>query len=114
PMILAALVLARRHPRIATAVATAGAWIKIAPGAVVVAIAATRRDARDLLRAVVVPGAIVSAVVVGVALAGGAGARALSVFGEQGARTLQAESVAGTWFSVARLWDPAVTIEYND
>ncbi len=114
PMILAALVLARRHPRIATAVATAGAWIKIAPGAVVVAIAATRRDARDLLRAVVVPGAIVSAVVVGVALAGGAGTRALSVFGEQGARTLQAESVAGTWFSVARLWDPAVTIEYND
>src|SRR5690606_11783841 len=85
PMILAALVLARRHPRIATAVATAGAWIKIAPGAVVVAIAATRRDARDLLRAVVVPGAIVSAVVVGVALAGGAGTRALSVFGEQGA-----------------------------
>ncbi|PRZ08352.1 uncharacterized protein DUF2029 [Isoptericola sp. CG 20/1183] len=114
PMILVALVLARRHPRVATAVATAGAWIKIAPGAVVVALAATRRDLRDLLRAVVVPGAIVSAVVVGLALIGGAGTRALSVFGEQGARTLQAESVAGTWFSVARLWDPAVTIAYND
>nr|WP_277210998.1 glycosyltransferase 87 family protein [Isoptericola croceus] len=114
PMILAALVLARRHPRIATAVATAGAWIKIAPGAVVVAIAATRRSWRDLSRAVVVPGAIVSAVVVGLALAGGAGTRALSVFGEQGARTLQAESVAGSWFSVARWWDPGVAIDYNN
>jgi hypothetical protein len=114
PMILVALVLARRHPRIAVAVATAGAWIKIAPGAVVVALAATRRDLRDLVRVVVVPGAIVSVVVVGLALLGGAGSRALSVFGQQGARTLQAESVAGTWFSVARFWSPDVTIDYND
>ncbi|WP_418275762.1 glycosyltransferase 87 family protein [Isoptericola jiangsuensis] len=114
PLILVALVLALRHPRVATAIATAGAWIKIAPGAVVVAIAATRRDLRDLLRAVVVPGAIVSVVVVGLALAGGAGTRALSVFGQQSARTLQAESVAGTWFSMSRWWDPSVTIEYND
>jgi len=114
PMILVALVLARRHPRIAVAVATAGAWIKIAPGAVVVAIAATRRSLRDLLRAVVVPGAVVSAVVVGLALLGGAGTRALSVFGQQGSRTLQAESVLATWFSVARWWDPGIRIEYND
>jgi hypothetical protein len=114
PMILVALVLARRHPRIAVAVATAGAWIKIAPGAVVVALAATRRNLGDLVRTVVVPGAIVSVVVVGLALLGGAGTRALSVFGQQGARTLQAESVAGTWFSVARWWDPTITIEYND
>ncbi|WP_171783322.1 glycosyltransferase 87 family protein [Isoptericola halotolerans] len=114
PLILVALVLARRHPCLAVAVATVGAWVKIAPGAVVVAIAATRRDLHDLLRAVVAPGAIVSAVVVGLALVGGAGTRALSVFGEQGSRTLQAESVAGTWFSVARLWDPGVAIEYND
>ncbi|WP_278235531.1 glycosyltransferase 87 family protein [Isoptericola sp. AK164] len=114
PMILVALVVARRHPRVAVAVATAGAWVKIAPGAVVVAIAATRRSLRDLLRTVVVPGAAVSAVVVGLALAGGAGVRALSVFGEQGSRTLQVESVAATWFSVARWWDPGVRIEYND
>lgn len=114
PMLLVALALARRHPRLAVAVATAGAWVKIAPGAVVVAIAATRRGLRDLLHTVVVPGAIVSAVVVGLALAGGAGTRALSVFGEQGDRTLQAESVAGTWFSVARLWDSSIAIDYND
>ncbi|MGW8565030.1 glycosyltransferase 87 family protein [Isoptericola sp. NPDC055881] len=114
PLILIALVIASRRPALAAAVATAGAWIKIAPGAVVVALAATRARWRDLWRQVVVPGAAVSAVVVGLALAGGAGQRAFSVFGQQEARTLQAESVFATWFSVARLWDPSVTIEYND
>ncbi|MFE6971403.1 glycosyltransferase family 87 protein [Isoptericola sp. NPDC057653] len=114
PLILVALVVASRRPALATAVATAGAWIKIAPGAVVVALAATRARWRDLLRHVVVPGAAVSVVVVGLALAGGAGERAFSVFGQQEARTLQAESVFATWFSVARLWDPTVRIDYND
>jgi hypothetical protein len=114
PLILVALVVAGRRPALAAAVATAGAWIKIAPGAVVVALAATRRHTRDLWRTVVVPGAAVSVVVVGLALAGGAGTRALSVFGQQDARRLQVESVAATGFSVARLWDPRVTVEYND
>ena len=114
PLILVSLVVAGRRPALTTAVATAGAWIKIAPGAVVVALAATRARWRDLLRHVVVPGAVVSVVVVGLALAGGAGERAFSVFGQQEARTLQAESVSATWFSVARLWDPSVRIEYND
>ena len=114
PFILVALVVASRRPALATAIATAGAWIKIAPGAVVVALAATRRRLRDLVRDVIVPGAAVSAVVVGLALLGGAGTRALSVFGQQEARTLQAESVAATWFSVLRLGDPRVRIEYND
>lgn len=114
PMILVALVLAARRPALATTIATVGAWIKIAPGAVVVALAATRRTTRDLWRTVLLPGAAVSVVAVGLALTGGAGDRALSVFGEQGDRTLQAESVAATWFSVARLWDPSVQIDYND
>ncbi|GAB2460516.1 glycosyltransferase 87 family protein [Xylanimonas ulmi] len=114
PLILIALLLAARRPAVAAAVATLGAWIKIAPGAVVVALAATAHGVRRLVRDVVVPGAVVSAVVVGLALAGGAGARAWSVFGEQEARTLQAESVAATAFSVARLWNPDVRIEYND
>ena len=113
PLILLALLEARRRPAVATAIATLGAWIKIAPGAVVVALAATQRTVRGFLRDVVVPGAVVSVVVVGLALVGGAGERAWSVFGEQQARTLQAESVAATWFSVARFWDPSATIEYN-
>lgn len=114
PLILVALVVAPKRPALATAIATAGAWIKIAPGAIVVALAATRRRLQDLVRDVIVPGAVVSAVVVGLALLGGAGTRALSVFGQQEARTLQAESVAATWFSVLRLVDPTVLIDYND
>ena len=113
PLILLALLEARRRPALAVAIATFGAWVKIAPGAVVVALAATRRAARGLVRDVVLPGALVSIGVVGLALLGGAGERAWSVFGEQQARTLQAESGAATWFSVARLWDPSVAIEYN-
>ncbi|AEG45452.1 hypothetical protein Isova_2757 [Isoptericola variabilis 225] len=114
PLILVALVVATTRPRLAVAVATVGAWIKIAPGAVVVALAATRRSVRELVDHVVVPGAVVSAAVVGLALLGGAGTRALSVFGQQDSRTLQAESVAATWFSVLRLADPTVRIDYND
>lgn len=113
PLVLLALLEARRRPAVATAVATLGAWIKIAPAAVVVALGATQRTVRGFLRDVVLPGALVSMTVVGLALLGGAGERAWSVFGEQRARTLQAESVAATWFSVARLWDPSVEIEYN-
>ena len=114
PLILISLAVAARRPTFATAVATAGAWIKIAPGAVVVALAATRARWRDIVRQVVLPGAVVSVVVVGLALAAGAGQRAFSVFGQQEARTLQAESVFATWFNVARLWDPSVRIDYND
>jgi hypothetical protein len=114
PLILMALLAARRHPAGAAALATFGAWVKIAPAAVVVALAATTRTAGAFLRRVVVPGAIASAAVIGLALAGGAGARAWGVFGEQSSRTLQAESVAATWFSVARLWDPSIRIERND
>lgn len=113
PMILVALLLAHRRPAVAAALATFGAWIKIAPGAVVVALAATSLSVRRLLRQVVLPGAIVSVVVVGLALVGGAGSRAWSVFGEQSDRTLQAESVFATWFSVARFWDPNIKIEFN-
>lgn len=110
PLILVAVVLASRRPAVATAVATFGAWVKIAPAAVVVSLfTTTRRPWRD----VVLPGAVVSAVVVGLALLGGSGTRVLGVFGEQGDRGLQAESVAGTWFSLARLWDPTQAVEYS-
>lgn len=114
PMIVMALLLAHQNPTVATVVATFGAWIKIAPGAVVVALAAGSRSVRDLLRTVALPGAVVSVVVVGLALAGGAGERAWSVFGEQSDRTLQAESVAATWFSVSRLWDSSLQFVYNN
>lgn len=113
PMMLVALVLARRNPTLAVALATFGAWIKIAPGAIVAVLAASSRRLSDFALKVVAPGTVVSAIIIGLALAGGARSRALSVFGEQTGRTLQAESVAATWFSVARLWNDGVRIEFN-
>jgi len=119
PIALIALVEARRRPALAVAIATFGAWIKIAPGAVVLALAASASWLRDFCQSkstadrerslgaltmrVLFPGVAVSVAVVGLAVLGGAGGRALSVFGEQQGRSLQAESVAATSFSLARL-----------
>ncbi|WP_423462953.1 hypothetical protein ACO229_23390 [Promicromonospora sp. MS192] len=114
PIILVALLVAVRRPALAMTLATVGAWIKIAPGAVALALAATTSNLKDLLRNVVLPGAAVTAVVVGVAVAGGGQDNVLDVFGEQGDRQLQVESVAATPFTVARLWDSSIQVEYDD
>jgi hypothetical protein len=117
PLILIALLVAAQRPAVATAVATFGAWVKIAPAAIVVALGAVAVGARRwrmLASAVLAPGALVSVAIIGSALIGGAGSRAWSVFGEQSSRTLQVESVTATWFSVARAWDPSITVAYND
>jgi len=114
PIILVSLLVAMRRPALAMALATVGAWIKIAPGAVALALAATASDAKGLLRNVVLPGIAVCAVVVGIAVAGGAQNNVLDVFGEQGDRQLQVEAVAATPFTVARLWDPSIQVEYDD
>lgn len=114
PIILVALLVAAQRPALAMALATVGAWIKIAPGAVALALAATASSAKGFLRNVVLPGAAVCAVVVTIAFAGGGQGNVLDVFGEQGERQLQVESVAATPFTVARLWDPSIQVEYDD
>ncbi|WP_369370102.1 hypothetical protein AB1046_14960 [Promicromonospora sp. Populi] len=114
PIILVALLVAAKRPALAMALATVGAWIKIAPGAVALALAATASSAKGFLRNVVLPGAAVCAVVIGVAFAGGAQDNVLDVFGEQGERQLQVEAVAATPFTVARLWDSSIQVEYDD
>ena len=114
PIILVALLIAVPRPALAMALATVGAWIKIAPGAVALALAATASNLRAFVRNVVLPGAAVCAVVVGFAFAGGGQANVLDVFGEQGDRQLQVEAVAATPFTVARIWDPSITVEYDD
>lgn len=114
PIILVALLIAVPRPALAMALATVGAWIKIAPGAVALALAATASNLRAFVRNVVLPGAAVCAVVVGVAFAGGGQDNVLDVFGEQGDRQLQVEAVAATPFTVARVWDPSIKVEYDD
>ena len=109
-LLVVSLAVAVRRPAVATAIATFGAWVKIAPGAVVVALLTT---ARRPWRTVVLPGAAVSVVVVALALAGGSGARVLGVFGTQDSRGLQSESVFATPFSILRLVDPRFRVWMN-
>ncbi|ROR97505.1 uncharacterized protein DUF2029 [Salana multivorans] len=101
PLILVAATAGLRHPRTAAAIATAGAWIKIAPAAVFLTVLTFTRRRVPVLAV----GAAVSAAVVVTAMALGSGTRVFSVFGEQGKRALQAESVLATPFSLARLWN---------
>ena len=113
PLMLVAWVEIRHRPELAVVLATIGAWIKIVPGVLVLAMATCVGSVRDGLRRIVLPGAVVSAVIVGLALLGGAGTRVFGVFGEQHNRSLQVESVAATAFSIARLWNPDIRFENN-
>ena len=57
PVIIVALAIALNHPRIASSLLTAAAWVKVAPGALLLSMFfAVRRP----WRSVVVPGALVS------------------------------------------------------
>ncbi|RPF19674.1 glycosyltransferase family 87 protein [Myceligenerans xiligouense] len=114
PIILVALLIAARYPATAMALATIGAWIKIAPGAVAVAIAATSGGVYRFARNVVLPGALVSALVLGWALAGGSGSRVLDVFGEQSDRNLQVEAVGATPFLLIGMDNPKYDATWND
>lgn len=110
PVTVTALAIAATRPRVAGALLALGAWIKVAPGGALIALALTaRRPWRDVL----VPAAAVAVVVVAVALAAGAGGRVAGFVVAQGARDLQVESVAATGYSLARLWDPTVWADLN-
>lgn len=99
PIVVVALLWALDRPAVAAALLTVGAWIKVAPGALLVPLVlVTRRP----LRRVVAPAAAVCVVVVAAALGLGAGERVASFLVEQGARTLQIEAPAATpWLLVA-------------
>lgn len=110
PLTVMALAVASTRPRVATVLLTAGAWIKVAPGAIVLALASTaRRAVRDVL----LPAAAASAVVVALALALGSGSRVLGFLVEQGTRGLQVEAVGATPYSLARLVDPQIAAYLN-
>lgn len=111
PMAIAALLVCAARPRLAAALLTLGAWIKIAPGALLLPVLL---GARRPWREVVLPAAATCVVVLAVAVAGGAGSRALSFLDSQGERGLQIESVAATPWVIASVVSPAVTLERND
>ena len=110
PLMVVALLTTLRRPGVAAALLTAGAWIKVAPGALLLAVlAAARRPLRH-----VVPAAAVSAVVVGLVAAGGGLAHVASFLTTQGTRGLQVEAVGATPWMLARGWREDVAAVFND
>ena len=108
PVVIAGGLWLAQRPRVGAALLTIGAWVKIWPGAVVVAaIAAGRRSWQVLLSA-----ASVTIVIIGVLLMLGAGGNLLGFLGMQTGRGLQIEAVGATPF----LWlvlGGAARIEYS-
>jgi hypothetical protein len=111
PVVVIALAVALRRPAVASALLTFGAWVKIAPGALLLPLVlVVKRPWRDL----VLPAAAVCVVVAGTVVAGGGAAHLLSFLTEQGGRGLQLESVGATPWVLRGLVDPGVTIWMND
>ncbi|MCR6704682.1 MAG: glycosyltransferase 87 family protein [Cellulomonas sp.] len=110
PLVVGALVVALRRPRMAAALLTAGAWVKAAPGALLLAlVVVVRRPWREVM----LPAALVCAGVVALVVLGGGREHLLSFLTEQGERGLQAESVGATPWLLASLVDPEVGVELN-
>jgi hypothetical protein len=111
PVVVVALTLALNHPRITSALLTAAAWVKVAPGALLIAVFfAVRRP----WRSVVVPAAVVSVVVVGTVAVLGGPPHMLSFLTEQDQRGLQIEAPGATPWLLVALWSPEVTRALNE
>ena len=111
PLTVVALLAASRRPRVAAVLLTVGAWIKVAPGALLLPLLAV---VRHRVRDVVVPALAVSAAVVALVAAGGGLTRVAGFVVEQGRRGLQVESVAATPWVLAGLVDDRVRIVFDD
>lgn len=101
PVMIAGFALAMRRPRWAAAVFTIGAWIKIAPGVILIPLFL---ETKKRWRNVVLPAALTCVAFVTVAFIGGGGTRVLTFLGAQDTRGLQIESVMATPFHLARLF----------
>ncbi|GEL93973.1 glycosyltransferase 87 family protein [Cellulomonas composti] len=111
PMVIAALVLAIPRPRLAAALLTLGAWVKVAPGALLLAVVPlVRRPWRD----VVVPALLVCAAITAFVWAVGGLEHLGSFLTEQHRRGLQVEAVGATPWVLAALFTPRVTIGLNE
>lgn len=106
-----ALVVIASHPQIATILITVAGWIKVAHFAWLLPLflISTKR-----WKNVFVPAAVLSALIIAVELALGAGSRIFGSFSVQSGRGLQAESVLATPFSVARLWVHGLIPVHNE
>jgi uncharacterized membrane protein len=112
PLMVLALEAGVRRPRVAAALMTVGAWIKVAPGALLIPLLAA---ARRPIRTVIGPATVVCAAVVGLVAAGGGLAHLFSFLSTQTGRGLQVESVAATpWMVESALGRTDVVVKLNE
>lgn len=106
PLTVVALLWGLDRPAVASFLLAVGAWVKVAPGALIAPLfLAARRPWRD----VVVPAAALSAVIVGTVVGLGGADHVLSFLFEQGARGLQIESVGATPWLLVALFSTSIT-----
>ncbi|WP_231505153.1 glycosyltransferase 87 family protein [Cellulomonas sp. URHE0023] len=111
PVVVVALAIALDHPRIASSLLTAAAWVKVAPGTLLLSMFfAVRRP----WRSVVVPGALVSAVIIGAVALGGGLSHVASFLTEQDKRGVQIESPGATPWIIAGLFTSSVRPFLNE
>lgn len=110
PLVVVALVVAGSRPRLAAALLAVGAWVKVAPGAVLVPLALhARRPWRD----VVAPAALVTLFVLVALGIGGGLSRSLTFLVEQTDRALQVEAVGATPWVLASLVTSDVRVVFD-
>lgn len=111
-LVMLALIFATRHTTLAAALLTVGAWIKVAPGLVMMPLLAARPKR---WRSVLLGGAAVCAGVVTVAVLCGVSLKSLlSFFGTQSGRGLQVEAVLATPAVLTRALSGQSIATYDD
>lgn len=110
PLAVLAVLFLLRYPAVASVLLTVGAWIKIWPGAVLLAAIAVMRKTRALLVAAVG----VSLIVIGVVIAGGGATNLFGFLTMQSDRGMQAEAPASTpWLWGAAAHVPGTGVVFN-
>ena len=110
PLVIVALLAAAHRPRLAAALITAGAWIKVAPGVLLLPLVMV---VRRPVRSVVLPAALVCAGIVGTVAAGGGLRYIASFLSAQDGRGLQVEAVTASPWVLAALVRNDVAIVLN-
>jgi Glycosyltransferase family 87 len=110
PLAITGLLWAAGRPRVAAALLTIGAWVKVWPAALLGALIIASRKRRD----VVTVGAALTAGILSVSLLAGAGMNAVGFVAEQAGRGLQIEApLAVGWLWQIVAGSKAVEIVYN-
>ncbi len=110
PLTILALLAVAGRPRLAAVLLTAGAWIKVAPGALLVPVVVALRRS---WHAAVVPAAVVSAAVLGVVALAGGREHVWSFLSAQGDRGMQVEAVGASPWLVWGLFSGSVQRSFD-